>query len=102
MRKTLATCTVLVALAAAAFAQQSGKHFDGNSWWAHVKFLADDNLEGRETGSPGLRKAQAYVVDQLTEAGLQPAGVNGFYQPIKFVSREIIEKDSSAALVSKR
>ena len=48
------------------------RHFDGNSWWAHVKFLADDSLEGRETGSDGLRKAQSYVVDQFTKAKLQP------------------------------
>jgi Zn-dependent M28 family amino/carboxypeptidase len=95
----------IVFLAVAALAQQSSaqpspaKHFDGNSWWEHVKFLADDKLEGRETGSEGLRTADAYIVDQLTKAGLQPAGVNGFYQPVKFVSREILEKDSSAALV---
>ncbi len=92
--------------AVAALAQQSlaqpspAKHFDGNSWWEHVKFLADDKLEGRETGSEGLRTAEAYVVDQVTKAGLQPAGINGFYQPVKFVSREIVEKDSSAALVT--
>jgi Zn-dependent M28 family amino/carboxypeptidase len=80
-------------------AQQPARHFDGNAWWAHIKFLADDRLEGRETGSEGLRKAEAYVVDQLTKASVQPAGTNGFYQPVKFVSREIVEKDSSAALV---
>src|SRR5436305_2595450 len=56
-------------------------------------------MEGRETGSPGLKKAQAYVVDQLKSSGLQSAGVNGFYQPIQFESREIVEKDSSLALV---
>jgi Zn-dependent M28 family amino/carboxypeptidase len=78
---------------------QPARHFDGQSWWAHVKFLADDSLEGRETGSEGLRKAESYVVDQLTKAGLQPAGTNGFYQPVKFVSRQIVEKDSAAALV---
>lgn len=43
--------------------------------------LADD-MEGRETGSPGLRKAESYIVEQLKQAGLQPAGTNGFYQPI--------------------
>jgi Zn-dependent M28 family amino/carboxypeptidase len=90
----------IIFLAVAASAQQPAKHFDGNAWWDHVKFLADDNLEGRETGSEGLRKAQAYIVDQLTKSGLAPAGVNGFYQPVKFVSREIVEKDSSAALFS--
>src|SRR5262249_59115009 len=41
----------------------------------------------------------AFVVDQLKRNGLQPAGVNGFYQPAKFVSRQIVEKDSSAALI---
>ena len=101
MRKDLSFLAAILALASVAVAQrQPAKHFDGNSWWDHIKFLADDNLEGRETGSEGLRKAEAYIVEQLTKAGLQPAGVNGFYQPVKFVSREIIEKDSSAALVS--
>ena len=84
---------------AAQQAPQPARHFDGQSWWAHVKFLADDNLEGRETGSEGLRKAESYAVDQFSKAGLQPAGTNGFYQPVKFISRQIVEKDSSAALV---
>jgi Zn-dependent M28 family amino/carboxypeptidase len=91
--------TVALLLAAELSAQQPARHFDGNSWWSHVSVLANDNMEGRETGSEGLRKSEAYVIDQFKKAGLQPAGVNGFYQPIKFISREIVEKDSSAALV---
>src|ERR1700730_15755413 len=99
-RPLLVVLPLTIFFALAALAQQSPvKHFDGSSWWEHVKFLADDKLEGRETGSEGLRTAEAYVVDQLIKAGLQPAGVNGFYQPVKFVSREIVEEDSSAALV---
>jgi Zn-dependent M28 family amino/carboxypeptidase len=83
-----------------AFSQQPAPaHFDGKTWWDYVKVLADDNMEGRETGSAGLRRAQAYIVDQLTQAGLQPAGSNGFYQPVKLQSRQVIEKDSSLALV---
>ncbi len=77
----------------------SAQHFDGKTWWHHVEVLANDNMDGRETGSPGLQRAEAYVVDQLKKSGLSPAGVNGFYQPVKFESREIVEKDSSAALV---
>ena len=78
---------------------QTTAHFDGKTWWDHVKVLADDNMEGRETGSRGLRKAEAYVVGQLKSAALQPAGTKGFYQPVKFVSREIDESKSSAALI---
>jgi Zn-dependent M28 family amino/carboxypeptidase len=79
--------------------QPAEKHFDGKTWWEHIKVLADDSMEGRETGSEGLRKAEAYVVGQLTKAGAQPAGTEGFYQPVKFISRQIVEKDSSIALV---
>jgi Zn-dependent M28 family amino/carboxypeptidase len=74
-------------------------HFDGKSWWNYVKVLAADNMEGRETGSFGLRKAQEYVVEQLKRAGLEPMGGNGFYQPVQLVSRQIVESESSLALV---
>ncbi len=73
--------------------------FDGKSWWDYVKVLAADDMEGRETGSEGLRKAAAYIVEQLKADGLQPAGSNGFYQPVKLVSRQIDESGSSLALV---
>src|ERR1700674_4768943 len=87
-------------LAVSLLAQQpAANHFDGKTWWNHVKVLADDKMEGRETGSEGLRKAEEYAVQQLTKAGLEPAGTNGYYQPVKFISRQIIEKDSIAALV---
>jgi len=97
IKKCVALAFLLVTIA---YSQQtSDTHFDGKSWWEHVKVLANDNMEGRETGSPGLKKAEGYVVEQLKQSGLQPAGTNGFYQPIKFVSRQVVEKDSSAALV---
>jgi len=76
-------------------------HFDGKRWWNYVKILAADNMEGRETGSPGLRKAQEYVVEQLKSAGLEPAGYKDYYQTVQLVSRQIVENDSSLALVRK-
>src|SRR5215467_60170 len=97
-RKTLSLVLTLASFLPLS-AQQSGNHFDGQSWWDHVKVLADDNMQGRETGSEGLRKAEAYVVDQLKKSGLQPAGKDGYYQPVKLVSRQIVEADSSAALI---
>jgi Zn-dependent M28 family amino/carboxypeptidase len=74
-------------------------YFDGQSWWNHIKVLADDKLEGRDTGSRGEREAQKYAVEQLKSAGAQPAGTDGFYQPVKFVSRQIVEKDCSLVLM---
>jgi Zn-dependent M28 family amino/carboxypeptidase len=100
MRKIF-LATLCLACAVISSAQNgSSSHFDGNSWWAHVKFLADDSLEGRDTGSEGLRKAQAYAVEQLQKAGLEPAGLNGFYQPVRFNQYEVDEAKSSLALVA--
>lgn len=90
---------LLVFLVAASAVAQLSTHFDGKTWWSYVKVLADDNMEGRETGSEGLRKAEAYVVDQLKQAGLQPAGSDSYYQPVKFHSHQIVEKDSSLSLI---
>jgi Zn-dependent M28 family amino/carboxypeptidase len=78
---------------------QTTSDFDGQSWWSHIKFLADDKLEGRDTGSRGEREAQKYAVEQLKRAGAEPAGLDGFYQPVKFVSRQIIEEDCSLTLI---
>jgi len=98
LKKTLLAAGFLFAICA--FSEQSAiAHFDGKTWWDYVKVLADDNMEGRETGSAGLSRAEAYVVDQLKQAGVQPAGTDGYYQTVKFQSRVIVEKDSSLALV---
>src|SRR5215470_1027855 len=97
IRRAAAICLLLVTTTAAA--QKSPKLlFDGKTWWDHVKVIADDSMEGRETGSLGLRKAEAYAVEQLKRAGLEPAGTNGFYQSIEFVQRQIDEKNSYAFL----
>jgi len=96
-RKLLLALPALLFSISAQRADQT--HFDGKTWWDYVKVLGADNMEGRETGSAGLRRAEDYVVSQLQGAGLQPAGTNGFDQPVKFQSRQIMEKDSSLALI---
>ncbi|MFV0572430.1 MAG: M28 family peptidase [Xanthomarina gelatinilytica] len=49
-----------------------------------VAFLADDTLEGRETGTKGEHAAAAYIVERFKELGLQPKGIEGFYQTFTF------------------
>ena len=68
-------------------------------WWAHIQYLADDSLEGRETGSAGHLKAAQYVAKQFATAGLQPAGDAGSYlQSVPFTARRIIEERSHLSL----
>jgi len=68
-------------------------------WFAHVEALANDDMRGRETGSPEHRKAAEYVAEHFKAAGLQPAGTDGYLQPVAFRSRRINEAQSSLALV---
>ena len=53
---------------------------------AHVKFLADDLLEGRGTGARGGEIAAKYIAAQLEAVGAKGAGENGsFFQPVSLV-----------------
>jgi Zn-dependent M28 family amino/carboxypeptidase len=100
VRATLLAFAVVVGFSTALLAQRSApSHFDGKTWWGYVKVLADDKMQGRETGSAELREAEAFVVEQLKKSGLEPAGSDGFYQSVKLKSKQIVEKDSSASLV---
>jgi hypothetical protein len=89
---------IIVCLAPAALAWAASSA-DGQRWWSHVRFLADDALEGRDTGSPGYRKAADYVESKLREAGVEPAGSSGYEQTVRFHSRRILEEKSSLMLV---
>lgn len=89
---------VILFLAAAAFAA-TDYSADGARWWSHVQFLADDKLEGRAPGTPGYRKAAEYVAKQFDSTGLKPAGTKGFYQPVAFERRRLVEESSSLHLV---
>lgn len=44
---------------------------------AHVRFLADDLLEGREAGTRGYDIAALYVASQFAQIGLEPGGDAG-------------------------
>jgi hypothetical protein len=80
-------------------AQQIDDKQLGERWWQHVKVLADDNMEGRETGSPGMKRAADYVVAQLKQDGVKPAGSNGYFQPVKLIKKTLDESKCSLTLV---
>ena len=67
---------------------------EGKQWWAHVQFLADDSLAGRDTGSPGFGKAVDYVIERFEQLGLKPAGTSGYRQPVAFETRVLLTGSS--------
>ena len=56
MKRLLIAALVVVA-AGAVRAQQS----EINRWWAHIAYLSDDTMKGRQTGSPEHAEAVGYV-----------------------------------------
>ena len=53
------------------------------AWWAQTTALANDSMEGRDTGTEAYERAAKYVADQFAAAGLKPAGDNGtFFQRV--------------------
>ena len=78
---------------------QSSKPNPARAWWKHIEYLASDELTGRETGSEGHRKAAQYIAAAFKRAGLKPGGTQGYLQPVKFISRKIVEEQSSLAII---
>ena len=64
----------------------------------HIRYLADDRLEGREVGTRGARCAADYIAAEFREIGLEPAGGDGsFFQTFRL--RKGSELGNANALV---
>jgi hypothetical protein len=87
--------TIIVVLSATAADRTAG----GKAWWKHVQYLASDELQGRNIGTPGYEKAAEYVAKQFAEAALKPAGTDGFFQPVSFSEVSIDQAQSSLELL---
>ncbi len=97
MRASRLSVYVLI-LSAAALAATNDVA-DGRRWWSRVEFLASDRLAGRATGSEGYLAAARYVANEFAAFHLTPAGVSGYFQPVGFHVKRIVESRSSLALV---
>ena len=63
----------------------SAQTISGDEILGHIKVVADDAMEGRGTGSPGERRAAAYIEEQFKKAGLRPAGGGAYIQEVPLV-----------------
>lgn len=70
-------------------------------WWSHVTALANDGMEGRDTGSAGYQRAARYVAGEFERAGLKPAGENGYYQSVPLHVVRLRAAHSTAVLTRK-
>ena len=94
MLQRMLLCWISIALTVSALAQQPGREpakaeqraaqaITESALRAHIRFLADDLLEGRGPGTRGDRLAQRYIATQFESLGLKPAAPEGgWFQPV--------------------
>src|SRR5512147_2145401 len=91
--RSFAFACATMALSACASA---GAGVETNAWWQTTRALSGDDIEGRDTGSPGYDRAAAYVSQRFAHAGLRPAGDAGtFLQHINFDEIEVAGEGTS-------
>jgi len=57
----------------------------------HVRYLASDELLGRDTGTQGSLDAAKYLADVMSAAGVEPAGDDGgWYQAMDITGRALV------------
>ena len=59
----------------------------------HLYTLANDSMQGRKAGSPGIEKAAKYIEQQFSEIGLKPFENSSFRQSFKHINRRSEKKE---------
>ena len=93
IRRALPAVLALV-LTASAVAQVASTE----SYIEDVKFLASPELRGRGAGMPELDRAAAYIAKKFAEAGLQPAGEQGYLQPLQVTTGAVMGDENRLSI----
>jgi hypothetical protein len=85
MRPAIAAAALIsLAFPADSPGQPNAPAFTPEAFRAHVEFLSDDLLEGRDTGTPGYDIAARYVATRFQALGLRPGANGSWYQQVPF------------------
>lgn len=108
MRSIMLAASAALALSACATTQTSAPSASADTppvsaeaIEAHIRFLADDLLEGRDTGERGYDIAARYVESHFRRIGLQPGGENGYYDPVPLMNIAV-DDDRAGMMVDGR
>jgi hypothetical protein len=105
MKKNIVSIITLVCIVAGtSYAQNAKKVADVTAFKnsitpaelsKHLYIIADDNMEGRNTGEPGQKRAGEYLINEYKKNGISfPKGASDFYQmvPSDFMKRGFAPK----------
>jgi Zn-dependent M28 family amino/carboxypeptidase len=95
----LAACKPAPAPEATTKAPPAGVSAEATRIQADVRYLADDKLEGRDTGTPGYDLAAEYVARRYAEMGLKPAGDGAtFFQRVPLLKALRLEQGAAFSI----
>lgn len=98
-----ATGAAVAALLAVPALSQGLPDFSPARVKAHVDFLADDLLEGRNAGTRGYDLAAKYVATHYEALGLMPAGAGGgWYQDVPLQKSTLVAPTGAVTIGGKR
>jgi len=66
----------------------------------HMLFLASDELEGRDTGDPGLQVAARYLAVQAEQLALQPLDADKDYMQPYLISEKAYDREKSSITIT--
>ena len=99
IKKSLLTLIAVLFILTTSKAQNDGmKYIDRNDLMSYMKFLASDDLKGRETGREENDIAASFIAANLMRFGVKPIpGTDSYLQNIPFTSKTV---DKSASVLS--
>jgi Zn-dependent M28 family amino/carboxypeptidase len=104
MRFSLFALPLALSFAAAAPAQApaGAPEFTPEGFRAHVAFLGDDRLEGRDAGSRGYELGALYVGTRFEALGLKPVAKDGWFQQVPFLEYKPAQGPAAVTIGGRR
>ncbi len=95
----LGLATAVAFLTCSAFPQNPEKLITPTLLCDHIDYLASDSLKGRNTPSPGLDSAAAYIAREFQSEGLKP--VNGSYYQTFYICKKNLGDKNILSVITK-
>jgi len=95
------TLVVLMCMSLTTYAQKSGlQTITPGELKMHLKFLASDELQGRDTGEPGLQVAARYLAVQAENLGLTPLDADQDYLQPYYIREKAYDRENSHSTIT--
>lgn len=99
--KALATIFLVILITSPLYAQNSGmESINTHDLKMHMLFLSSDELEGRDTGEPGLQVAARYLAVQAEQLGLQALDADNDYMQPYLIAEKGYNREKSRITIT--